>query len=213
MTGVQTCALPIYSKPKTEVNATPFLCVTSACINADRNYQQALAKAAKFDASANAMDIPSLVVTGGSMQAGSFRNQIRLTASALDQAVRAGTPESELDILEKCVCTSFGACPTMGTANTMQMIGEVLNLVMPGTSVIPATDNAKLRTAMAAGQYAVELTKKDIRPSQLVTKETLENAIMFDTAVAGSTNAILHILAYAYELGIDISLEIGRAHV
>lgn len=153
------------------------------------------------------MDIPSLVVTGGSMQAGSFRNQTRLTASALDQAVRAGTPESELDILEECVCPSFGACPTMGTANTMQMIGEVLNLVMPGTSVIPATDNAKLRTAMAAGQYAVELTKKDIRPSQLVTKETLENAIMFDTAVAGSTNAILHILAYAYELGIDISLD------
>lgn len=153
------------------------------------------------------LDIPTVVVTGGSMQAGTFKGQSRLTASALDIAVRAGTPEEQLSELEGCVCPSFGACPTMGTANTMQMIGEVLNLVLPGTSIIPANDNAKLRKAREAGQYAVELTKKDIRPSQLITKETLENAIIFDTAVAGSTNAILHILAYAYELGIEISLD------
>ena len=153
------------------------------------------------------LDIPTVVVTGGSMQAGCYKGQTRLTASALDCAVRAGAPEAELSVLEEHVCPSFGACPTMGTACTMQMIGEVLNLVMPGTSIIPANDNAKLRSAMEAGVYAVELTKKDLRPSQLITKETLLNAIMFDTAVAGSTNAILHILTYAYELGIEISLD------
>ena len=153
------------------------------------------------------LDIPTIVVTGGSMRAGSYKDQSRLTASALDCAVRAGAPEDELSALEGYVCPTFGACPTMGTACTMQMLGEVLNLVMPGTSIIPADDNMKLRKSTEAGAYIVELVKKDIRPSQLITKETLLNAIIFDTAVAGSTNAILHILTYAYELGVTITLD------
>ena len=118
------------------------------------------------------------------MRAGSYKDQSRLTASALDCAVRAGAPEDELSALEGYVCPTFGACPTMGTACTMQMLGEVLNLVMPGTSIIPADDNMKLRKSTEAGAYIVELVKKDIRPSQLITKETLLNAIIFDTAVA-----------------------------
>lgn len=153
------------------------------------------------------LDLPTIVVTGGSMQAGKYREQTRLTASALDCAMMAGAPEEELSVLETRVCPSFGACPTMGTANTMQMIGEVLNLVMPGTSIIPANDNEKLRRSMEAGSYIIELVKKDIRPSQLITQKTLENAIIFDAAVGGSTNAILHLLAYAYELGIELTLD------
>ena len=94
----------------------------------------------------------------------------------------------------------------MGTANTMQMIGEVLNLVLPGTATIPAADNIKLRKAREAGAYMVKMVKEGIKPSTLITRETIMNAIMFDMAVAGSTNAVLHLLAIAHELGLDVSL-------
>ena len=151
------------------------------------------------------LEIPAMVVTGGSMQAGNYCGKTVVEAD-LDAARFSGASEEELMEMEDSVCPSFGACPSMGTANTMQMLGEVLNLVMPGTSTIPASDNARLRAARSAGKYMVELAKSGRTPKDLITKEVLENAIMFDMAVAGSTNAVLHILAYAYELGIDLTL-------
>lgn len=152
------------------------------------------------------LDIPSMVVTGGSMQPGHHCGKAIVEAD-LDVARFSGAGEEYLDELEEAVCPSFGACPSMGTANTMQMLGEVFNLVMPGTATVPASDNKKLRQARMAGKYAVELVKSGRKPSDLITKEVLLNAIMFDMAVAGSTNAVLHILTMAYELGIDITLE------
>lgn len=152
------------------------------------------------------LDIPSMVVTGGSMQPGQYCGKTVVEAD-LDAARFSGATEEELSGLEESVCPSFGACPSMGTANTMQMLGEVLNLVLPGTATIPASDNAKLRKAREAGTYAVELVKAGRKPSELITKETLMNAIMFDMAVAGSTNAVLHLQSYAYELGIRVTLE------
>lgn len=152
------------------------------------------------------LDIPSMVVTGGSMQPGHHCGKAVVEAD-LDVARFSGAGDAYLDELEECVCPSFGACPSMGTANTMQMLGEVFNLVMPGTATVPASDNKKLRQARAAGKYAVELVKSGRKPSDLITKEVLLNSIMFDMAVAGSTNAVLHILTMAYELGIDITLK------
>lgn len=152
------------------------------------------------------LDIPSMVVTGGSMQPGHHCGKAIVEAD-LDVVRFSGAGEAYLDELEEAVCPSFGACPSMGTANTMQMLGEVFNLVMPGTATVPASDNKKLRQARAAGKYAVELVKSGRKPSDLITKEVLLNSIMFDMAVAGSTNAVLHILTMAYELGIDITLE------
>lgn len=152
------------------------------------------------------LDIPAMVVTGGSMQPGQYCGKAVVEAD-LDSARFSGADEDELMEMEDSVCPSFGACPSMGTANTMQMLGEVLNLVLPGTSTIPASDNAKLRKAREAGAYAVKMAKAGRCPSELITKEVLENAIMFDMAVAGSTNAVLHILSYAYELGIELTLE------
>ena len=152
------------------------------------------------------LDIPSMVVTGGSMQPGHHCGKAIVEAD-LDVARFSGAGEEYLDELEEAVCPSFGACPSMGTANTMQMLGEVFNLVMPGTATVPASDNKKLRQARMAGKYAVELVKSGRKPSYLITKEVLLNAIMFDMAVAGSTNAVLHILTMAYELGLDITLE------
>ena len=151
------------------------------------------------------LDIPSMVVTGGSMQPGQYCGKTVVEAD-LDTARFSGAAEEELFGLEDSVCPSFGACPSMGTANTMQMLGEVLNLVLPGTSTIPASDNAKLRKAREAGAYAVELVKAGRKPSELITREVLMNAVMFDMAVAGSTNAVLHLLSYAYELGIKMTL-------
>ena len=151
------------------------------------------------------LDIPSMVVTGGSMQPGQHCGKTVVEAD-LDAARFSGSSEDELMEMEDHVCPSFGACPSMGTANTMQMLGEVMNLVLPGTATIPASDNDKLRQAREAGKYAVKLVKEGRRPSELITKEVLENAIMFDMAVAGSTNAVLHILSYAYELGIKLTL-------
>ncbi len=152
------------------------------------------------------LDIPAMVVTGGSMQAGNHCGKTVVEAD-LDAARFSGATEEELFEMEECVCPSYGACPSMGTANTMQMLGEVLNLVMPGTSTIPASDNARIRAARAAGKYMVQLAKSGRTPKDIITKEVLENAIMFDMAVAGSTNAVLHILAYAYELGIKLTLD------
>lgn len=151
------------------------------------------------------LDIPSMVVTGGSMQPGQYCGKTVVEAD-LDTARFSGASEEELFGLEDSVCPSFGACPSMGTANTMQMLGEVLNLVLPGTSTTPASDNAKLRKAREAGAYAVELVKSGRKPSELITREVLMNAVMFDMAVAGSTNAVLHLLSYAYELGIKMTL-------
>ena len=151
------------------------------------------------------LDIPAMVVTGGSMQAGNYCGKTVVEAD-LDSARFSGASEEELMEMEECVCPSFGACPSMGTANTMQMLGEVLNLVMPGTSTIPASDNARLRAARAAGKYMVKMAKEGRTPKDIITKDVLENAIMFDMAVAGSTNAVLHLLAYAYELGIELTL-------
>lgn len=151
------------------------------------------------------VNIPSMVVTGGSMQPGHHCGKAVVEAD-LDVARFSGSSEGELMELEEAVCPSFGACPSMGTANTMQMLGEVMNLVMPGTATIPASDNRKLRQAREAGKFVVRFVKSGLRPSDLITKEVLLNSIMFDMAVAGSTNAVLHILTMAYELGIDISL-------
>ncbi|MBQ3291528.1 MAG: dihydroxy-acid dehydratase [Mogibacterium sp.] len=152
------------------------------------------------------LDIPSIVITGGPMQAGHHCGKT-VVESDLDAARFSGATEEELMEMEGNVCPGVGACPSMGTANSMQMVGEVINLVLPGTATIPATDAEKLRQAREAGRFIVEQVLADRKPSQLITKDVLENAIMFDMAVAGSTNVVLHLLAYAYELGIELSLD------
>lgn len=149
--------------------------------------------------------IPTIVVTGGSMYTGKCNGK-DIVQAEIDIAAIKGDKEF-LDIAEEYGCPSFGACPSMGTANTMQILGEALNLVLPGTAIIPASDSLKLRKCIDAGKFIVELAKKGICPEDIITKNTLLNTIMLDMAIAGSTNAVLHILAYGKELGIDITLD------
>lgn len=151
------------------------------------------------------MDIPVIVVTGGSMYPGEFRGQ-KVVQADMDIAALRGD-SGTVSQFEDYVCPTFGACPSMGTANTMQILGEALNLVMPGTAVIPAVDSIKLRKTVEAGQAIVRLADMGIRPSEIITKEVLLNTIMLDLAIAGSTNAILHILAYSNELGLGITVD------
>ena len=152
------------------------------------------------------LNIPTLCVTGGSMTAGNYKGK-KIVQAELDVAVLGGEREEVLLELEEHVCPSFGACPSMGTANTMQMTGEVLNFVLPGTGTLPSTDNLKLRRSHEAGEMIVEMTKADRKPSDLITRETLMNAIAYAMATAGSTNVVLHLIAIAYELGIKITLD------
>lgn len=148
------------------------------------------------------VDIPVIVVTGGTMGAGTFGEKTLLQAD-VDIAALRGDKEL-LDTIEEHVCPTFGACPSMGTANTMQILGEALNLVIPGTATIPAADNQKLRKCVEAGKFIVDLTKDGICPSDIITRGVLLNTIMLYMAIAGSTNAILHIIAYGKELGIEL---------
>ncbi len=152
------------------------------------------------------LDLPSVVVTGGPMQAGHYCGKAVVEAD-LDSARFSGAAEEDLLELEDSVCPGVGACPSMGTANSMQMLGEVITLVLPGTATIPATDAARIRAARKAGKFIVEQVKENRRPSDLITREVLENGIIYDMAVGGSTNLVLHLLAYAYELGIGLSLD------
>ncbi len=149
--------------------------------------------------------IPTIVVTGGPMYAGSFNGR-KVVQAEIDVAALKGDEEF-LNLVEDHACPSFGACPSMGTANTMQILGEALNLVIPGTATIPAVDNLKLRKCVEAGRFIVHLTQKGICPEDIVTKNVLLNTIMLYMAIAGSTNAVLHILAYGRELGLDITVD------
>ncbi len=165
------------------------------------------------------LGLPVIVVTGGSMLTGHYCGK-KIVEAELDVAtlklqkdnIDKNSDEYKAEIkrleeLEEFVCPSFGACPSMGTANTMQMLGEVFNLVIPGTANIPAADNLKIRKSREAGEFIVDLTKRGVTPKELITRETLLNAIMVDMAIAGSTNAVLHILSMAKELDLDITME------
>ena len=149
--------------------------------------------------------IPCIVVTGGIMGAGSYCGQALVQADVDVAAIRG---DSELlDIVQEHVCPSFGACPSMGTACTMQILGEALNLVLPGTSTIPAADNLKLRSCVRAGRFIVEQVRRGICPEDLMSREVLFNTLMLDLAIAGSTNAVLHLLAYSQGLGLGLTLD------
>lgn len=149
--------------------------------------------------------IPCIVVTGGIMGAGCYCGQ-PLVQADVDVAAIRGDQEL-LDVVQEHVCPSFGACPSMGTACTMQILGEALNLVLPGTATIPAADNLKLRSCIDAGKFIVEQVKRGVCPEDIITKEVLLNTAMLDMAMAGSTNAVLHILAYSWELGLGLKID------
>jgi dihydroxy-acid dehydratase len=126
----------------------------------------------------------------------------------LSEEVRAGTlSEAEFERSETSMIRSKGHCNTMGTASTMGIMAEALGMTIPGLAGTPAADSRLLEAAHATGRLAVELVAEDRRISQVITKESFHNAIVALAAIGGSTNAVVHLLAIAGRLGIDLTLD------
>src|SRR6266511_3950113 len=157
-------------------------------------------------------NVPTLVVTGGPMLNGHWRG--RELGSCSDcwhyhEELRAGRiSEEEFTEIENSMSRSNGHCMTMGTASTMACVTEGLGLTLPGGAAIPAVDSRRRALAEAAGRQIVELVARDVKPSDILTREAFENAIRVLHAIGGSTNGIIHLIAYAGRIGVDLPLQL-----
>ena len=160
---------------------------------------------------AASVDLPAVVVPGGPMLTGTFRG-VPLGCGTdvwrLSEEVRAGTLSAEqFTRSESAMIRSRGHCNTMGTASTMALVAEALGTVVPGVAGTPAADSRLLEAAHGTGRLVVEMVAADRRPSTFLTHASFANAIVTMAAVGGSTNAVVHLLAIAGRLGIDLTLD------
>ena len=156
-------------------------------------------------------DLPSIVVTGGPMLNGYFRGERVGSGTHLwkfSEAVKAGemTPEEFLEA-EQSMSRSTGSCNTMGTASTMASMAEALGMALSGNAAIPAVDSRRRMMAQLSGRRIVQMVKDDLKPSDVMTKQAFENAIRTNGAIGGSTNAVVHLLAIAGRVGVDLTLD------
>ncbi|OOY15428.1 L-arabinonate dehydratase [Thioclava sp. DLFJ4-1] len=156
-------------------------------------------------------DIPSIVVTGGPMLNGYFRGERVGSGTHLwkfSEAVKAGemTQEEFLEA-EASMSRSSGTCNTMGTASTMASMAEALGMALSGNAAIPAVDSRRRVMAQLSGRRIVQMVKDDLKPSDIMTKQAFENAIRTNGAIGGSTNAVVHLLALAGRVGVDVTLD------
>ena len=157
-------------------------------------------------------DIPSILVTGGPQLKGNWKGEELGSCTdcrRYEVELRAGTiTEDDWAELQSCIVRSNGHCMTMGTASTMATIGEALGMALPGNAAIPAVDSRRKQMAEAAGRQIVALSQTDLKPSKLMTQSAFENAIRCVHAIGGSTNAIIHLIAIAGRVGINLPLEL-----
>ena len=160
---------------------------------------------------AASVDIPAVVVPGGPMLTGHFRGEALGCGTdvwRLSEEVRAGTiTNGQFMESEQATIRSKGHCNTMGTASTMAVVAEALGMTIPGFAGTPAPDSRLLSLSHESGRLAVELVEKNRRPSDVMTKHSFLNAIVAVAAVGGSTNSVVHLLAIAGRLGIDLTLQ------
>ena len=151
-------------------------------------------------------DVPSVVVPGGTMNAGPEMLTLEQLGMYSAKYERGEIDEEKLEWAKCNACPSCGACSFIGTASTMQIMAEALGLALPGSALMSATSPDLLEYARQAGEQAVKLaTMPGMRPSEIVTEKSFENAILVHAAVSGSTNCLLHIPAIAHEFGIEIT--------
>src|SRR6187399_28244 len=156
------------------------------------------------------VNIPTLVVSGGPMLTGKYMGRDIGTSDVwrFDNAVRSGEmTEDELRVAEACMSRSRGHCAVMGTASTMACMVESLGLAFPGNAAIPAADSRRKVLAQMSGQRIVKMVQEDLKLSDILTREAIENAIVLNPANCGSTNFIIHLLAIAGRIGVQLSLE------
>lgn len=156
-------------------------------------------------------DIPAILVSGGPMLNGWFRGERVGSGTALWQMsedIKAGniSPEDFLEA-EQAMSRSPGACNTMGTASTMASMAEALGMALSGNAAIPAVDSRRRVIAHLSGRRIVQMVKDDLKPSDILTRKAFDNAIRVNGAIGGSTNAVIHLLAIAGRIGIDLTLD------
>ena len=157
------------------------------------------------------LNIPAIIVTAGPMLSGRFRKRklafVHDTYEALARAKKGEISPEELICLEMEACPGAGSCQGLYTANTMACITETLGMSLPGCATALAVSSKKRRIAQASGERIVELVKKDIKPLGIINEKSLENAIVVDMALGGSSNTVLHLMAIAHEAGIKLELK------
>ncbi|MEM8657816.1 MAG: L-arabinonate dehydratase [Pseudomonadota bacterium] len=160
---------------------------------------------------AASVDLPAIVVSGGPMLNGHFRGERVGSGTHLwkfSEAVKAGEMTAgEFVEAEASMSRSPGSCNTMGTASTMASMAEALGMALSGNAAIPAVDSRRRMMAQITGRRVVQMVKDDLKPSDVMTKHAFENAIRTNGAIGGSTNAVVHLLAIAGRVGIDLTLE------
>lgn len=156
-------------------------------------------------------DLPTLGLSGGPMLNGRFRGETIGSGTDVfrfSELVRSGKMQScEFAEAESCMSRSIGHCMTMGTASTMASMTEALGMGMPGNAAIPAADSRRSRMAQHAGRRIVEMVREDLRISKILTREAFENAIWTNSAIGGSTNAVIHLIALARRIGVSLNLD------
>jgi L-arabonate dehydrase len=156
-------------------------------------------------------DVPAIAVSGGPMLNGRYRGQ--QVGSGTDvwrfaEAVKAGQMSVDAFLeVDSCMSRSAGHCMTMGTASTMACMVEALGIGLPGNAAIPAVDSRRYALAQLAGRRIVEMVNEDLIMSKVLTRQAFENAIRVNAAIGGSTNAVIHLLALAGRLGVELTLD------
>jgi dihydroxy-acid dehydratase len=156
------------------------------------------------------LNIPGLILYGGSIAPGQFEGHsvtIQDVYEAIGKHARGGMTDAQLKSLEVAACPGAGACGGQFTANTMALVCEFLGIAPMGLSSVPATNTAKAAAGKRAGEMVVDLLRRNVTPSKIITKAAIENAIAGVAATGGSTNAVLHLLAIANEAKISLSID------
>lgn len=157
------------------------------------------------------VNIPTIVVPGGPMLNGRFRGET-IGSGSFNWMIKEKQKTQDFDSdamreAEICAARSIGHCNTMGTASSMATMSEALGLTLPGFSSIPAADSRKKVMQQLSGRRIVEMVKEDLTMSKILTRKAFENAIVTNAAVGGSTNLIIHLIAIARRIGVDLKLE------
>ncbi|MFI3207822.1 MAG: dihydroxy-acid dehydratase [Eubacteriales bacterium] len=174
--------------------------------NCDKNVPGLLMAAAR-------VDVPTIFVSGGPMLAGKVKGEKRSLSSMFEAVgAHAAGKMSEDDVyeFENKVCPTCGSCSGMYTANSMNCLTEVLGMGLRGNGTIPAVYSERIRLAKHAGMQVMELYRKNIRPSDIMTKESMINALTVDMALGCSTNSMLHLPAIAHEIGMDFEIDFAN---
>jgi dihydroxy-acid dehydratase len=157
------------------------------------------------------LNIPTILVSGGPMLAGEFQGReidLITVFESVGKVMVGEITEKDLKEVEGCACPGVGSCAGMFTANSMNCLAEVLGLALPYNGTIPAVFADRIRLAKRSGIQIMNLVKKNLTPSKILTKKVFENAVTVDMAFGGSTNTSLHLPAIAREAGIKLSLQI-----